>query len=345
VQFQDPDRLNACTIAVSLSDLWEPLSARGAFIASWSQVREALLRLPGPGFLVAIFHPEHGLVTGALPLMPGRSSHRVLGRHTDVHLRLPHDPAISLRHLLLSAWLRQDGKPSVRALDLGTSLEPKLEDGRQVAGLVADGSCFASIGDWSLQLLLADREQWPTDPDEAWQCLGEREVADVRSPVHGDDLAHRIRPRLRVVDEEPDHGCSTIIRRLASPSLIDDLPEDCPDAVGFLTLPGGRFVRLSPAALHRGVLVGRYARCAIGPELFGDDRTVSRVHLCLVADPTGAWVVDLGSSNGTRIRERRVRALRLGAPLRLRVGHSTVRWRPHRDGETGPMLDGPGPRM
>lgn len=87
-----------------------------------------------------------------------------------------------------------------------------------------------------------------------------------------------------------------------------------------------RRLLVGPAALERGLLLGRDARCDV---VFGSDR-VSRVHCLLFENP---WtrelcVADAGSSNGTYVDgcEVRCASLQSGALVQLAAGTTTVRW-------------------
>ena len=80
-----------------------------------------------------------------------------------------------------------------------------------------------------------------------------------------------------------------------------------PDEVseGVLVIRGPRrTVRRSvgPKALERGILVGRYERCAVGL----DTGRLSRVHFLIVRDGDEIIGIDTASTNGSWIGEREV---------------------------------------
>src|SRR6185436_13232851 len=90
------------------------------------------------------------------------------------------------------------------------------------------------------------------------------------------------------------------------------------------------------ADLERGLLIGRYERCAFGAE---DDR-LSRVHLLLLRDGDQVWAIDTASSNGTTAGGSAIRQIRLGARAELDLGAAvTLRW----SAETPP--DAPPPSL
>jgi hypothetical protein len=96
--------------------------------------------------------------------------------------------------------------------------------------------------------------------------------------------------------------------------------------VGRLELRAGDAAESYPVHaedLARGLLIGRYDRCALGAE----DLRLSRVHLLLVRDGTICWAVDTASGNGTTADGDRIRQLALGASKRLCLGHAIeVTW-------------------
>lgn len=305
------------------------------FLDSYSLLRPMLLAAPAPGFHLVAADPFGAILSTHLPIEAGRSHHHVIGRHSDCHLRLAHDPALSLRHLLVSAWLDEDGGPTLRLLDLGGEVPLRLEDGSRCTGLRADGSVLIGLGSYCLFFLYDDGQAWPTDPQEAWDSLGDRATAKRRSEQRDGNWAALVRPRLRVVappGNEESTGLSatgTVLVRLEGTASLRDLSSSGEGAIGFLRLPQDRFVRLTPADLTRGVLVGRYDRCEL-TQGFDEDRTVSRVHLCLACDPTGLWAIDIASRNGTWDGEERVAALRLGQRADLSLGNAALVWEMNR---------------
>ena len=91
------------------------------------------------------------------------------------------------------------------------------------------------------------------------------------------------------------------------------------------------------ADLERGLLIGRYERCAFGAE----DERLSRVHLLLLRDGEQIWAIDTASSNGTTAGGAALRQLRLGPSAELDLADAvTFRW------TADPLEgDGPGPSL
>ncbi len=300
---------------------------------SYGALRPMLLAAPAPTFHLVSVDPSGAVSSTHLPVEAGRSHHRVIGRHSDCHLRLAYDPALSLRHLLASAWLEEDGSPTLRLLNLGGEVPLRLEDGSLCTGLRANGSALAGLRGYCLFFLYDDGRAWPNDPQEAWDTLGDRATAKPRSEQRDGQWAAPIRPRLRLVapcssgDEELSSlsATGTVLVRLKGTAALRDLSPSGEDAIGFLRLPRDRFVQITPADLTRGVLVGRYRRCEL-TRGFADNMVVSRVHLCLACDPTGLWAIDLASSNGSWDGEERITSLRLGQRADLILGNAPLVW-------------------
>ena len=304
---------------------------RRAFIATYGQLRPLLLAAPAPGFLIAAVAPSWQVNSTYLPLTPDESSHAVLGRHSNCALRLHGDPSLSLRHLLASAWVDPETGPTLRLLDLGGEVPLRLEDNSYCVGLQADGTVFAALRGHAIFCIFDDGEAWPQDAEEAWSSLGDRAARSREAQRRDGSFDREVRPQLRLIpsvrpsQEESLTATGTAVIRLTGTAGLQDIRPGDVEAVGFLRLPGDRFVRLTPEDLARGVVIGRYDRCEI-TDGFSNAKAVSRVHLCLALDPSGLWAIDLASSNGTWVEDRSIGALRLGRRLRLSLGTEDLVW-------------------
>lgn len=306
---------------------------REAFVRAWPRVRPAVSAFGRAGFVLVAqrWRSGTGLLETArcleLPLDDGQSAHRIVGRHTRADLVLRGDHTVSLRHLLVTAW-SEDGQPAIRVLDTGTEGRFLTELGVDVAAMKADGTCFWSVGTWNLMAIYTEPDQdWPEDPAEAWAQLPPRDAPWIPSTLGRPELRARAYPFLRGAANGAPGTSTTQILHLEQPEELGLLPPDSPLAVGALFLPDRRSVRLSVNALTRGVLIGRYGRCGVDQDLLAADESISRIHLCLVQDPTGLWAVDMASTNGTRVDGDKVRAMRLGRQADLTLARSTrLRW-------------------
>lgn len=306
---------------------------RDAFVRAWPRIRPAVTNFGRAGFVLVAqrWRSGTGLMETArcleLPLDDGASAHRIVGRHTRADLVLRGDVSVSLRHLLVTAW-SEDGAPRLRVLDTGTDARFESELGVELAAMQADGTCFWSVGTWNLMALYCEPgQEWPLEAAEAWAQLPEREAPEVPPDLPRPELRARSYPLLRGAANGAPGASTTQILHLEDPEELGQLPPDSPLAVGALLLPGRRSVRLSVNALTRGVLIGRYGRCGVDQDLLAADESISRIHLCLVQDPTGLWAVDMASTNGTRVDGDKVRAIRLGRNANLTLARSTkLRW-------------------
>ena len=90
---------------------------------------------------------------------------------------------------------------------------------------------------------------------------------------------------------------------------------------------------LSPAALRRGILLGRYSRCDVA-HLLGE-HSISRAHALLLEVEGDVWLFDTASTEGTYARRlgeraREIRAVRLDSIDRavLGEGRASLSWEP-----------------
>jgi hypothetical protein len=334
LETQGSDSNGRTQVFVAIEEVARPREAhRDAFLRAWPRIRPALTAYGKRGFLLVGQRWKLGggeLDTAfcmEVPLDAEQSAHRVVGRHTRSDLVLRGDVSVSLRHLLLTAWIDGD-RPALRVLDTGTKARFETEAGPTVAAMRADGTCFFSVGSWNLMAIYTEPDtDWPEEGEVAWDQLPPRETCDARETWTRPLLRARAYPQLRREQGTNPSASSTQIIHLDDPEQLADLPPDSPLAVGALFLPDRRSVRLSVAALTRGVLIGRYERCGVDQDLLAADESISRIHLCLVQDPTGLWAVDMASTNGSRAAGQKFRAFRLEREAELTLARSTrLRW-------------------
>lgn len=89
-------------------------------------------------------------------------------------------------------------------------------------------------------------------------------------------------------------------------------------SAGSAASPGPLIFRLGPGAIKT---VGRAPRA----DFIVDAALVSRLHCRLTATDTDLEVVDLSSTNGTYVNDRRIDKARLASGDRLRVGRVELR--------------------
>jgi hypothetical protein len=113
------------------------------------------------------------------------------------------------------------------------------------------------------------------------------------------------------IHEDPDLGPSTF-------AIESDLQELVNAPTNWLVLPDGRRVAVADEA----VTIGRLPECAVAL----DDPNVSRRHAQVRVDGGTVVVVDLGSTNGTKVNGVVVREHKLSPGDRITVGTTTLRF-------------------
>jgi len=260
-----------------------------------------------------------------------------VGRHSACDLVLESDEAVSLRHLVIGMRPCPNGL-RVRLCDLATGVGLRTEDGFGCEALTAEGAAFVSVGDYQLFLLPTGRLAplpWAGPAASAWAAIPERIYFDRRTTSRAG------RPRaVRLVPARPGRSITTQIidpptalRQPGSPrgpagpgAEKKPAPGTRGPRAGTLVLTACGLVEryeVYAADLERGLLIGRYERCAFGAE---DDR-LSRVHLMLLRDGDQVWAVDTASSNGTTAAGASIRQVLLGARAEIDLAAAvTLRW-------------------
>ena len=296
--------------------------------------------LPGDGLLIAAVlggktletHLHIPLAAPDQPAGAARASqlrsddvHFVtVGRHSACDLVLELDDAVSLRHLVIG--MRHSGNGlRVRLCDLATGVGLRTEDGFACEALAAEGAAFVSVGDYQLFLLptggLAPLP-WAGAAASAWAAIPERVYFDWRTTSRAGRP-----PAVRLVPARPGRSITT---QIVDPPTALRQKKPAPGTrgprVGALVLTtSGLTERYEVHAtdLERGLLIGRYERCAFGAE----DDCLSRVHLLLLRDGDRIWAVDTASSNGTTAAGAAIRQVLLGPRAELDLASAvTLRW-------------------
>jgi hypothetical protein len=295
---------------------------QAVFTRVWPQLDALYRSFPADGLLIAAVWAGgdleaylHVPLDGAEGESPAFA---VVGRHTACDLRLGRDGSISLRHLVVSA--RRNGSDvNVRLLDLDTRQGLLTEDGQRCLGLAADGAAFVTVGEYKLFILptgsLAPLA-WGATAADAWATIPERIYVDRRTATSSPDRA----PRARLLAPIDRRSVATLILDPPTGLLQSRPPAGARGAqLGRIELRAGDACESYPVHatdLARGLLIGRYDRCA----LVAEDLRLSRVHLLLVRDQTICWAIDTASGNGTTADGDRIRHLALGASNRLCLG-------------------------
>jgi FHA domain len=225
-----------------------------------------------------------------------RGAFAIAGSGPTCDLRLDQDPTIGPCHLFVQSEELDDGGVRLRVLDIDSPHGFGLADGSATRSIATTGPLVLSLGAYVIVALPNQASHAPTLPKVAGACAS-------------DDRIHA--------------------RTLVVETPMAELPGSYEM---IFTSPQGRaVVRATAADLDRGVLVGR-------PPLAksrGLDAilnvSISRTHLLLLRGASGCVANDLGTTNGTFHRGRRIRALVLedeGVELILGTTKGVrMRWR------------------
>jgi hypothetical protein len=326
---RDVDPRNPCTIVIP---------GTGAFARPAGDIEQAFAQIvprlvsaqstmPHGALVAAVDHDN--TVIGSVLLGPGEAI--TIGRHSECRLRLP-DNDISLRHLAVHLGHAGDSPALLRAWDLATRRPCLAEDGVPTEAVSTDGPLFLTLGGYTILCVPIDAAggHWPTRPGAAWRALPKREFMSRIAEGTGTTQAVRRLGMRRVgVAGRGDSGRSSVVTRTGSAVGIDQLIAEGEPAIAELILRSGNrrhVLRVGPSALERGILVGRYGRCA--SQVAGDDG-VSRVHLLIAASGNHVFAIDTASSGGTWVGDQRIETLALVPRQRLAIGGDTsLRWHP-----------------
>lgn len=262
----------------------------------------------------------------------------VIGRHSLADLVLAHDEAISLRHLLATAYAlpRADGgraDVALRLLDLQATLPFLLDDGTARRSIVATGPVCVRLGSYVIAAFPIHEGNLEVAGGAHIDVstLPQSVVRDERMPP-----AHTSRPyRTSEI---------AVMARPSEISQIMDRSGSHEPRRGRVTIERdgrGTTVSVSEAELASGVLIGRAEKCldqGLRALLTG---RVSRVHLLLLAEGERVIAYDLCTMNGTRQHGERIRSTTLDdAGTRLLLGSRRdgvhLRWQRAQAADHGP---------
>jgi len=310
---------NEETTSVHLADLRRP-SCEEAFISHYDEIRERCAALAGRDGLAIVAIDGAGVAASAfLPRQQDSMEVAVVGRHRLADLWLG-AASIALRHLLILAHAGQGAERTrYRVLDLRTDAGMMDERGEALRSFEADGPVFFQVDRTSfLTLPTAVPFSWPDDPLAAWNAFPARSY-------DGTPFSHRRRSRTddyRELRTNVGIGSEVVdvTRALTSGSPVGSF--EIQNERGRLSLLVDR------AALHAGVLIGRYERCDSG----GLDHLAldgcSRVHALLLEVDGRVHVVDTASTHGVHVGGSavRVHAISAGEEVVLGQDVASLRW-------------------
>lgn len=279
--------------------------AEALFQASYGTLRQGLDAHQELGVLLVAFDDQGtALAQGWLRASLDRSRALIVGRHTACDVALPSsDRNVSLRHLAVVVRAVSHTEARIRVIDLHTVRGFTDETGQVLSAATAEGPMFLGLDGVRLVLLLTG-EPGPRSAGQAYRAIPDRVLIEERkgtfSPQHRKQ--RQVSPNTSAEQ--------TLVRSVLGPvAAASDLcaPDEAP--VGQLVLRGQSTLRraVGPRALDRGILIGRYDRCAVGIEA----GRLSRVHFLLVREQGEIIGVDTASSNGSFVGEREVSLTRV----------------------------------
>jgi hypothetical protein len=149
---------------------------------------------------------------------------------------------------------------------------------------------------------------------ERFESLGDALIRELVEAVreHGSDEGYIFVGAVEVsINEDPDLGPSTF-------AIESEVQEVSSGPSDWLVLPDGRRVPVS----DEPVTIGRLPECAVAVNA----PNVSRRHAQVRRDGSNTVVVDLGSTNGTKVNGVTVREHKLSAGDRITVGTTVLRF-------------------
>ena len=285
------------------------------------RLHQILREFPQPGVAFFALHPVHGIVGRLWLSATDQVRAGTIGRHSEVDLHLPHDEELSLRHLLVLVRASPRSE-RIQVLDLATPGGFQAEQGGVLRAVDANGTLILRAASYSLFFFpTGTPPPWDPDAQDPWLSLPARVVvADERVAAE---------PRRSRVGRRSPNETSVSVREGPSEPGPAPVREPGEEIEGLLILStGGAQARLSVGgrALERGVILGRYSRCAGDTAVMSDQ--VSRVHAMLVRIEGTLHIVDTGSTNGTITGNRAVKCEPIGAGQAYALGRMIVRWEP-----------------
>ncbi|MEL7370297.1 MAG: FHA domain-containing protein [Myxococcota bacterium] len=269
------------------------------------------------GVLIVAFDPKgRPMAQGWLRASLDKTRAAIVGRHSACDLALSSaERDVSLRHLMVIVRATSHSEVRIRILDLHTARGFTDEHGEVLSAAVADGPLFIGLDGVRLVALVTG-EPLLSQAEHAYAAIPPRVLFEEHKGTVG-----QIR---RPGGAQPSFESlgQTIIRSIDGPvAAASELRGEDEMQEGTLIIRGARTMlrrAVGPRALARGILVGRYDRCAVGI----DTRRLSRVHFLIVRDGDDIVGIDTASTNGTWLGEREVSLIRLEDGLSLSLAQA-----------------------
>jgi hypothetical protein len=272
---------------------------------------------------VAVFalHRREGIAGHFWLAATGQLRAGLVGRHGAVDLFLEDDAELSLRHLLVLVKRKVSGSLVLRIADLVTPTGFQAEEGGLLRAVEANGTLVLRAASYSL-FFVPTGGPLPWDPDAAspWSTLPPRVPITEARPSR----AHRLQRR-----EHRDERTEVRFREGPFGPGPEALLQPGERVEGQLIITHGACeerLAVGARALERGVILGRYSRCAGNTAAVSDD--VSRVHAVLLQCDGELHLIDAGSTNGTYRGDQELKCEPVQPGCRYRLNRMPVRWEP-----------------
>ena len=271
-----------------------------------------------PGVAVFALHGQRGIAGHFWLAATDQLRAGTIGRHGSVDLLLTDDEGLSLRHLLVLVKIGSLGL-RLHVADFATPAGFQAEEGGILRAVEANGTLVLRSASYSLFFFPTGGElPWAREAADPWATLPNRLL-----------LAEERKTRVSAPGRLESRPAETNVTFRNGP--MEPGPEpllDPNEAVeGHLVLINGSSAQRVPVgakALDRGVILGRYSRCA------GDttemNHMVSRVHAVLLRFDGELHLIDAGSTNGVLKGAQEVKCAPVEPNCDYQLGGMRVRW-------------------
>ena len=147
------------------------------FRENYPAIRELLNRHREAGLALVVVRKDGLEASAWLAAKEGEINPCIIGRHSSADVFLPSDPSLSLRHLAVILYRREEERPvRFRVLDLRTATAFADEEGNRLEAVEAQGPLMLQCASFAILLFPSggSNEPWPEDPDVAWRRIPER---------------------------------------------------------------------------------------------------------------------------------------------------------------------------
>ena len=321
----------------------ENFDAEALFVSQYETLRQGLNAHQQQGVLMVAFDRNgNALTQGWLRASLDKSRVAVVGRHTACGLAMPSaDRNVSLRHLVVLVRASSHTESTIRIIDLHTTRGFTDETGQVLSAATAEGPMFVGLDGVRLVFLMTG-EPAPEKAEDAYRAIPQRVLVEerkgtvgaspARSPRRKDDLSeeegegpslsHTDGGTERTSPVQVTRGEQTLVRSVDGPvAAVAELCADDEAPEGHMIIRGPtRTIRraVGAKALERGILVGRYDRCAVGL----DAGRLSRVHFLITRDREDVLGIDTASTNGSWLGDREVSLTALTDGACVELAHS-----------------------